>query len=337
MTDLNSLSGSVLDWDLSAPLLWSGAACRPVTGSGLPFQAAVSVLLSPGVLGRKHVDLFLQEAGKYALETVMAGHFTESGIQGAVFVHDRFDSEFAHSLKFASWDIDALHVGSLPDPRTPGVILLDMDATCVRCECIDEMAKLAGIGDQVSAVTALAMQGHLEFQESFRRRIALFAGKSAAVMDEVERNLPVMPGFGEMVAKAKACSWRVAIASGGFDRFVGKLQREYGLDYVTANSIEEKDGLFTGRVLGRIVDSRVKADTLLMLREKYGIPVRNSMAVGDGANDLPMISLAGTGVAIHAKPVVQEKAPVAIRFMDLQAVPALLEAALLLTRLLPGS
>ena len=194
------------------------------------------------------------------------------------------------------------------------------------------MAKLAGIGEQVSAVTAMAMRGHMEFQESFRRRIALFEGKSESVMDTVEANLPVMPGFAEMVAKAKSCRWHVAIASGGFTRFVGKLKREYDLDYVVANNIEAVDGVFTGKVLGQIVDSKVKADTLLMLRDRYKLPARNTMAVGDGANDLPMIGLAGTGVAIHAKPVVREKAPIAISRLNLHAVAAILEAGLRLAK-----
>ena len=328
MTEFNNLPDLVEEWDLSSSFIVRNSCFETV--EEIPFSASVSVLLGEEIR-REHISAFATMAEKSNLKTVLVSTFRESGVTGVIFVHDHFDNDFSHDLKFADWSIDGLHVGSLPDPHAPGVILLDMDATCVQCECIDEMAKLAGIGEQVSAVTAQAMQGHMEFQESFRRRIALFNGKSESVMDVVEENLPVMPGFAEMVSKAKSCGWHVAIASGGFTRFVGKLKREYGLDYVVANNIEAIDGVFTGKVLGQIVDSKVKADTLLMLKEKYGLPVRNTMAVGDGANDLPMIGLAGTGVAIHAKPVVKDKAPVSISRLNLHAVAALLEAGLILS------
>lgn len=328
MTEFNNLPELVEEWNLSTSFIVRSGCFETV--EEIPFKASVSVLLGTEIR-KEHISVFADLAEKSKLKTVLVSTFRESGVTGVIFVHDHFDNDFSHALKFADWSIDGLHVGSLPDPHTPGVILLDMDATCVQCECIDEMAKLAGIGDQVSAVTAQAMQGHMEFQESFRRRIALFNGKSESVMDVVEENLPVMPGFAEMVSKAKSCGWHVAIASGGFTRFVGKLKREYGLDYVVANNIEAIDGVFTGKVLGQIVDSKVKADTLLMLKDKYGLPVRNTMAVGDGANDLPMIGLAGTGVAIHAKPVVKDKAPISISRLNLHAVAALLEAGLILS------
>ena len=250
-----------------------------------------------------------------------------------IFIHDRFDNEYSQELKFLDWKIDAFHAGSLPDTSKTGVILMDMDATCVQCECIDEMAKLAGIGEQVSAVTAMAMKGHMEFQESFRRRVALFNGKSESIMDTVEENLPVMPGFAELVKKAKSYGWKLAIASGGFTRYVTKLKNEFGLDYVIANDIEAVDGVFTGKVLGQIVDSKVKANTLLKLKEQYGVRTSETIAIGDGANDLPMISLAGTGIAIHAKPVVREKAPITINHLNLHAAAAILEASTLLSKI----
>ncbi len=327
MNEFNNLPDCVRDWNLSSSLLYIENHFENI--AEIPFRASVSVLLGTDVR-KEHVSTFIEMAEKANLKTVLVASYQEAGVTGVIFVHDHFDSDFSHDLKFSDWSIDGLHVGTLPDPHTPGVILLDMDATCVQCECIDEMAKLAGIGEQVSAVTAQAMQGHMEFQESFRRRIALFAGKSESVMDTVEKNLPVMPGFAEMVAKAKSCGWHVAIASGGFTRFVGKLKREYELDYVVANDIEAVDGVFTGKVLGQIVDSRVKAETLMMLKDRYNLPIINTMAVGDGANDLPMIGLAGTGVAIHAKPVVRDKAPVSISRLNLHAVAAILEAGLIL-------
>ncbi len=326
MIKISELSDSVKDWSLSN--FWN---CINGEHFEEDFQvngnASISVLLGKNIT-KSHVVDFINLAQYFDLKSTLIDFFEESGVEGVIFAHDHFDAEFSEKLKFKGWNIDGLHVGSLPDPRKPGLILLDMDATCVQCECIDEMAKLAGIGDQVSAVTAMAMKGHMEFQESFRRRIALFEGKSESIMDTVEKNLPIMPGFAEMVKKAKSCGWHIAIASGGFTRFVGKLKREFDLDYVTANDIEAVNGIFTGKVLGRIVDSKVKADTLLMLKDQYNLEIRNTMAVGDGANDLPMISLAGTGVAIHAKPVVREKAPVAISNLNLHVIAAILEAGL---------
>lgn len=312
--------------------LWNEFGIFSVDGSalsaldGLPYKSAVTLLLAEKI-SKEDAAKAIAKAEDFNLKTTVVSSFTEAGVQCVVMVNDRYDAEYSHWLKFADWQIDALHAGSLPDMRKVGVILMDMDATCVQCECIDEMAKLAGIGDQVSAVTAQAMRGELDFQQSFRKRVALFEGKSESIMDTVEANLPVMPGFAELVAKAKSYGWKMAIASGGFTRFVGKLKRDFGLDVVEANTIEAIDGVFTGKVLGRIVDSRVKADTLISLREKFGARVRETIAIGDGANDLPMISLAGTGISIHAKPVVREKAPISIVRLNLHSVAAILEAA----------
>jgi len=298
----------------------------------IPFKASITVLLAYSIKST-HVKQFLDLSSKFHLKTCYVAAFHESGVTGIIFTHDKFDNEYSQELKFLNWNIDAFHVGSLPNPNNQGVILMDMDATCVQCECIDEMAKLAGIGEQVSAVTAQAMKGHMEFQESFRRRVALFNGKSESIMDTVEENLPVMPGFAELVKKAKSYNWKLAIASGGFTRYVTKLKNEFNLDYVVANDIEAIDGVFTGKVLGQIVDSKVKARTLLMLKDQYKVNTSETIAIGDGANDLPMISLAGTGIAIHAKPIVREQAPITINNLNLHAAAAILEASSILANL----
>lgn len=299
----------------------------------IPFNTAVTLLLSYNEITKEQVECYLKLASKYNIEVCFVSYFEESSVKGLIFYNDKFDNDFSHELKFYDWDIDACHIGSLPNTNKTGLILMDMDATCVQCECIDEMAKLAGIGDKVSAVTAQAMQGHMEFQESFRRRVALFEGKPESIMDTVEENLPIMPGFAELVSKAKSFGWKLAIASGGFTRYVNKLKREFGLDYVIANNIEAIDGIFTGKVLGMIVDSKVKANTLLSLKNEYGIELSETIAVGDGANDLPMISLAGTGIAIHAKPIVREQSPIAICRMNLHCVAAILESARIINKL----
>ena len=332
--NINQLPDLTRDW---SGTLAEGTIYKVENGSfillnQLPFKSSVTVLLADSI-ARADVELFLKLADKYHLQTCYAGIFNESGVDGVIFIHDRFDNEYSQELKFLDWKIDAFHAGSLPDTSKTGVILMDMDATCVQCECIDEMAKLAGIGEQVSAVTAMAMKGHMEFQESFRRRVALFNGKSESIMDTVEENLPVMPGFAELVKKAKSYGWKLAIASGGFTRYVTKLKNEFGLDYVIANDIEAVDGVFTGKVLGQIVDSKVKANTLLKLKEQYGVRTSETIAIGDGANDLPMISLAGIGIAIHAKPVVREEAPITINHLNLHAAAAILEASTLLSKI----
>ena len=295
--------------------------------SAAPLRGAVSAVFGRQ-LTRSDILAFISEAREKGIRTEMLRPFTESGVTCAVFLHDRFDASFSHELKFRDSSADALHVKKLPDPRKPGVIVMDMDMTCVRCECIDEMAKLAGIGKEVSDVTSQAMNGKMPFQESFRRRIALFRGKSEKVMDTVEEGLPVMQGLGAFMSKAHTFGWKSAIASGGFTRFVGKVQRMFGIDRIEANTVEFKDGLFTGNVIGRIVDSSVKLATLNDMTEKYGIIPGNSIAVGDGANDLPMIKGAGCGLAIHAKPVVREEAPVAIRHLNMEAGAVVLEASL---------
>lgn len=300
--------------------------------SSLPFNASITVLLATSI-NKSQVEQFLDLAQSFYLKTCYVASFVESGVEGLIFVHDRFDHEYSQKLKFLDWTIDAFHAGSLPHMDHEGLILMDMDATCVQCECIDEMAKLAGIGDQVSAVTAQAMRGHMEFQESFRKRVALFNGKPESIMDVVEANLPIMPGFAELVRKAKSYNWKLAIASGGFTRYVTKLKNEFGLDYVIANDIEAIDGIFTGKVLGQIVDKNVKANTLLALKEQYNIRTSETIAIGDGANDLPMISLAGTGIAIHAKPIVREQAPITINNLNLHAAAAILEASAILTKI----
>jgi len=239
---------------------------------------------------------------------------------------DRFSPQLVATLKGGEWGIDLCHLPALPTLSEPGLLVMDMDSTAIRIECIDEIARLAGVGEQVAAVTAAAMQGKLEFADSLRNRVALLAGAPVTILDEVAASMPWMPGLQLMVDTLKQAGWRVAIASGGFTRFAGQLQRELGLDVIFANELAVAEGLLTGKVSGRIVDAGVKAEVLQQLAQEYGIASAQTVAVGDGANDLKMMAVAGLGIAIHAKPLVRAQAAATLNWHDLEGVICLLAA-----------
>lgn len=232
----------------------------------------------------------------------------------------------AHLQKIAtSWDIAC--VPALPNGAQPGLVLMDMDSTAIQIECIDQIAYLAGVGDEVAAITRAAMEGALPFSESLRRRVKALAGADAGIIEQVIANMPLMPGLITLVEGLKAMGWKVALASGGFTPFTGHLRETLDLDADFANTLEIKDGRFTGEVLGDIVDAEAKARILCELAERYQIPLSQTVAVGDGANDLIMLAQAGLGVALHAKPLVQAQAPVCINLLSLEAVLGLVQTA----------
>ena len=189
--------------------------------------------------------------------------------------------------------------------RSRRLICFDMDSTLVHTECIDELAARAGVGEQVREITAQAMRGEIDFTESFTRRVALLKGLDVSVMEDIARNLPFNEGLERTMKILKMVGYKTAILSGGFTYFGKYLQQRFGFDYVYANELEIEDGKLTGRYLGDVVDGRRKAELLRLLCQVEGIDLAQSVAVGDGANDLPMLSLAGLGIAYHAKPKVQ--------------------------------
>ena len=205
--------------------------------------------------------------------------------------------------------------------RMRRLICFDMDSTLVQTECINELAERAGVGDKVKAITAQAMRGEIDFKESFRRRVALLKGLDASVMQEIVENMPITEGVDRLMEVLKRAGYRIAILSGGFTYFGEYIQRKYGIDYVYANQLEiGEDGKLTGRYVGDIVDGRRKADLLRLIAQMEKVNLEQTIAVGDGANDLPMLSAAGLGIAFHAKPRVVANAKQSINTVGLDGV-----------------
>jgi phosphoserine phosphatase len=208
--------------------------------------------------------------------------------------------------------------------RNRRLVCFDMDSTLIQTEVIDELAELAGVGEQVRAITESAMNGEIDFSESFKKRMALLEGLSEDVLHNVAINLPITKGAHRLMRALKYYGYKTAILSGGFTYFGDYLQKELGIDYVFANQLEIKDGKLTGKYLGEIVDGAKKAEYLQAIADKEGIHINQTIAVGDGANDLPMLNLAGLGIAFHAKPKVKENAATSISSLGLDGVLYLL-------------
>lgn len=204
--------------------------------------------------------------------------------------------------------------------RARRLICFDMDSTLIGTECIDELAARAGVGDKVKEITASAMRGEIDFTESFTRRVALLEGLDVSVMEDIARNLPYNEGLERMMTILKRVGYKTAILSGGFTYFGKHLQQRFGFDYVYANDLEIKDGKLTGKYLGEVVDGRRKAELLRLLCQFEGIDLAQAVAVGDGANDLPMLNLAGLGIAYHAKPKVMATAKQSISTIGLDGL-----------------
>ena len=205
--------------------------------------------------------------------------------------------------------------------RMRRLICLDMDSTIIQTECIDELAMRAGVGDQVKAITARAMRGEIDFKESFRERVALLKGLDVSVMQDIAEHLPITEGAERLMSVLKRCGYKIAILSGGFTYFGEYLQRKFGIDYVYANELEiDEEGKLTGNYVGPIVDGQRKAELLKLIAQVEKVNLAQTIAVGDGANDLPMISEAGLGIAFHAKPRVAANARQSINTIGLDGI-----------------
>ena len=200
------------------------------------------------------------------------------------------------------------------------LVVFDMDSTLIQAEVIVELAKLAGVGDQVNSITESTMQGEIDFKESFRQRVALLKGVKEEQLVKLTKELPLTEGAALVCKTLNSLGYKLGILSGGF-RFVGEyLKDQLGFDYMYANELDVKDGVVTGKVVGDIIDGEKKAQLLRKLAQKENIALEQTIAVGDGANDLPMISIAGLGVAFNAKPIVRQKASNAISSVGLDGL-----------------
>jgi len=217
-------------------------------------------------------------------------------------------------------NIEAALLMQVPTLSEPGLLVMDMDSTTIEIECIDEIAKLAGVGEEVAIVTERAMLGELDFAQSLHQRVATLAGSPETILSDVARNIPLMSGLKPLITELKKHNWRIAIASGGFTYFADHLKESLNLDAAFANTLEIIDGKLTGKVLGSVVDAQVKADSLAILSKEYLIPEQQTVAMGDGANDLVMMAAASFGVAFHAKPIVLAQADSSINVQGLDCL-----------------
>ena len=205
--------------------------------------------------------------------------------------------------------------------RMRRLICFDMDSTLIQTECIDELAKRAGVGDKVSEITARAMRGEIDFKESFKERVALLKGLDASVMKDIAEHMPITEGTDRLMSVLKTCGYKIAVLSGGFTYFGEYLQKKFGVDYVYANELEiDENGKLTGNYLGDIVDGHRKAELLKLIAQVEKVNLAQTIAVGDGVNDLPMISEAGLGIAFHAKPRVVANAQQSINTMGIDGI-----------------
>jgi phosphoserine phosphatase len=271
-----------------------------------------------------NIDKIVRLSGRIKLDE------TEKLGRACVEFSVRGDPENALQLKNAllelssKYDIDVAYQEDSIFRRNRRLVVFDMDSTLIDAEVIDELAIEAGVGDQVAAITEAAMQGEIDFKQSFTQRMALLKGLDVSVLQSVAERLSLNEGAEHLISTLKKLGYKTAIVSGGFTFFGEYLQQRLGVDYVYANQLDVKDGLVTGQVSGDIIDGQRKAELLREIAEKEGLKLQQVIAVGDGANDLPMLGIAGLGIAFRAKPLVKASAEQSISTLGLDGILYLL-------------
>ena len=283
--------------------------------------ARVSSVVSRHAL---NIDAINRLSGRIPLGDLpkMSKACVEFSVRGQLADLGQFRTEL---LELASeMDVDLAFQEDNMYRRNRRLVAFDMDSTLIEAEVIDELAKVAGVGEEVSVITGQAMRGEIDFSESLRRRVALLKGLDESVLEEIAHNLPLTEGAEHLVSTLRSLGYKTAILSGGFTYFGNWLQQRLGIDYAYANELEIRDGKVTGQLSGAIVDGERKAALLRDIAAREGIDLEQVISVGDGANDLPMLSIAGLGIAFRAKPLVVQSAEQAISTLGLDGILYLL-------------
>ena len=267
--------------------------------------AAVSAIIKEQEL---NIDNIVRLTGRIPLDESQRSRkaCVELSVRGTPIDKRKMQRDFLHLSSELNFDISFQQESMYRRMRR--VICFDMDSTLIQAEVIDELAVRAGVGNKVKEITELAMQGKLDFSESFKKRVNLLKGLDASVLQEIAENLPITEGLDRLIAVLKKVGFKIAILSGGFTYFGNHLKEKYQLDYMYANELEIKDGKLTGNYIGDIVDAKRKAELLKLIAQVEKVDIKQTVAVGDGANDLLMLEAAGLGIAFHAKPKVIETA-----------------------------
>lgn len=271
-----------------------------------------------------NIDSIKRLTGRLSL--VKEEEYPRSSIQLSIRGKIDCKADFTRRFMEISHDLD-IDIAFQEDNiyrRNRRLVCFDMDSTLIQTEVIDELAERAGVGAQVRTITESAMNGEIDFQESFKQRMKLLKGLNEDVLHDIAVNLPITKGAKRLIDTLKSYGFKTAILSGGFTYFGNYLKQELGMDYVYANQLEIIDGKLTGGYIGEIVDGNKKADYLREIAEKEGIDISQTIAVGDGANDLAMLNVAGLGIAFHAKPTVKDNAQNSISSIGLDGVLYLL-------------
>ena len=292
---------TVIGRSLSAKQI--AAAARVIRDQGLNIDSIIRLT------GRQSV-MHPEKNGRACIEFSLRGTPKDLADMQSKLMHLSADMAFDFSLQK-----DNMY------RRMRRLICFDMDSTLIQTECIDELAERAGVGDKVREITERAMRGEIDFRESFKERVALLKGLDVSVMKDIAEKLPITEGVERLMAVLKRYGYKIAILSGGFTYFGEYLQRKFGIDYMYANELEVDDnGKLTGNYLGDIVDGKRKAELLKLIAQVEKVNLAQTIAVGDGANDLPMIAEAGRGIAFHAKPRVVANAKQSINTIGLDGV-----------------